>query len=119
MRYRCTILKEFNTLGLSSINSSDDIKVEKKESEDDIATLKINDINNTANNTNDKDVSKLKNEIENYKNKLSEMNIELKKNEELRHQNILLAHKLQEASKKVAQANQVISKAKKIGRAHV
>ena len=41
------------------------------------------------------------------------MNIEVKKNEELRHQNILLAHKLQEASKKVALANQVISKAKK------
>ena len=85
----------------------------KKDNEDDIPTLKINDINSIGSNPNDKAVSEMKKEIENYKNKLSEMNIELKKNEELRHQNILLAHKLQEASKKVALANQVISKAKK------
>ena len=55
----------------------------------------------------------MKNEIENYKNKVSEMGIELKKNEELRHQNILLTNKLQEALKKISLANQVISKAKK------
>ena len=48
MRYRCTILKEFNTLGLSSINSSDDIKVEKKESED-----ALNNIDNIDNNKED------------------------------------------------------------------
>jgi len=85
----------------------------KKDNEDDIPTLKINDINSIGSNPNDKAVSDMKKEIENYKSKLSEMNIEVKKNEELRHQNILLAHKLQEASKKVALANQVISKAKK------
>ena len=41
---------------------------------------------------------------------MSEINIELKNNEDLRHQNILLSNKLQEAQKKVAQANQVIAK---------
>ena len=50
MRYRCTILKEFNNLGLSSINSSDDIKIEKKESED--------SLNNNDNIDNDKEDKK-------------------------------------------------------------
>ena len=44
---------------------------------------------------------------------MSEINLELKKNEELRHQNILLTHTIQEAQKKVSQANLVIAKAKK------
>ena len=34
LKYRCTIMKEFNSLGLSSINSSDDIKLEEKERND-------------------------------------------------------------------------------------
>ena len=86
----------------------------KKESDVGLTTLKISDEKKTNFNQNEKDeINKLKNEIENYKNKMSEINIELKKNEELRHQNILLNHKLQEAQKKIIQANQVIAKAKK------
>ena len=34
LRYRCTIMKEFNSLGLSSINSNDDIKSDQKENKD-------------------------------------------------------------------------------------
>ena len=34
LRYRCTIMKEFNSLGLSSINSNDDIKSDLKENKD-------------------------------------------------------------------------------------
>ena len=34
LRYRCTIMKEFNSLGLSSINSNDDIKSDIKENKD-------------------------------------------------------------------------------------
>ena len=86
----------------------------KKDGEDNIETLKINDINKIDSNSNDKEeINKLKNEIQSYKSKMSEINIELKNNEDLRHQNILLSNKLQEAQKKVAQANQVIAKAKK------
>ena len=36
LRYRCNILKEFNSLGLSSMNSNDDINFEKKESEENL-----------------------------------------------------------------------------------
>ena len=45
LRYRCTLMKEFNNLGLSSINSNDDIKIEKKDS---------NEINDNANNEENK-----------------------------------------------------------------
>ena len=83
----------------------------KKEGEDNLPTLKINDIK--GNSDNKDEIGKLKNEIENYKNKISEMNIEVKKNEELRHQNIMYTNKLMEVQKKCALANQVISKAKK------
>ena len=86
----------------------------KKEEQDNNRTLQSN--NKILNNQENKDeINKMKNEIENYKNKISEMNIELKKNEELRHQNILFTHKIQEAQKKIVQANQVIGKAKKYG----
>ena len=44
---------------------------------------------------------------------MTEINVELKKNEDLRHQNILLSNKFQEAQKKVTQANQVLGKVKK------
>jgi len=89
--------------------------VSKKEGEDNIPTLKINDIAGSGcnKNNNGDEMNKLKSEIENYKNKISEMNIEIKKNEELRHQNILFTQKLQEAQKKLLLANQVITKAKK------
>ena len=87
---------------------------QNKETEGAISSPKINDINKTGTNSNDKEeINKLKNEIENYKNKMSEINLELKKNEELRHQNILLTHTIQEAQKKVSQASLVIAKAKK------
>ena len=86
----------------------------KKEGQDNNTTLKLNNI--IENNQDNKDeIKKLKNEIETYKSKISEMNIEIKKNEELRHQNILFTHKIQEAQKKITQANQVIGKAKKYG----
>ena len=86
----------------------------KKEEQENNATLKSN--NMILNNQDNKDeINKMKNEIENYKNKISEMNIELKKNEELRHQNILFTHKIQDAQKKISQANQVVGKAKKYG----
>jgi len=42
LRYRCNILKEYNTLGLSSINSSDDLNLEKKESEENLNNSDIN-----------------------------------------------------------------------------
>jgi len=84
----------------------------KKEGGENIASLKLNEVGKEQNKG---EIDKLKAEIENYKNKMSEMNIELKKNEELRHQNILFTHKLQEAQKKIAQANQVIVRAKKFG----
>ena len=89
--------------------------VSKNGGEDNIQTLKINDIAGSGSNKNNNgdEMNKLKSEIENYKNKISEMNIEIKKNEELRHQNILFTQKLQEAQKKLLLANQVITKAKK------
>ena len=84
----------------------------KKEGQNNNATISSNKI--IGNNVDNKDeINKMKSEIESYKNKISEMSIELKKNEELRHQNILFTHKIQEAQKKIAQANQVVSKAKK------
>ena len=42
LRYRCNILKEFNVLGLSSFNSSDDLNLEKKESEENLSNSDIN-----------------------------------------------------------------------------
>ena len=42
LRYRCNILKELNVLGLSSFNSSDDLNLEKKESEDNLNNSDIN-----------------------------------------------------------------------------
>ena len=89
--------------------------VSKNGGEDNIQTLKINDIAGSGSNKNNNgdEMNKLKSEIENYKNKISEMTIEIKKNEELRHQNILFTQKLQEAQKKLLLANQVITKAKK------
>ena len=95
-------------------------------------TLKINDVvnekNNDINNNNDvnmndlknknkeyeEQIKKLKEEIEEYKNKIKN-NIELdpKKFEELRHQNLLLYNKLQEAQKKILQANSLVGKAKR------
>ena len=42
LRYRCNILKEYYTLGLSSINSSDELNLEKKESEENINNSDIN-----------------------------------------------------------------------------
>ena len=84
----------------------------KKEGQNNNATISSNKI--IGNNVDNKDeINKMKSEIESYKNKISEMSIELKKNEELRHQNILFTHKIQEAQKKIAQANQVVAKAKK------
>ena len=89
-------------------------KETKKNIEDNIETLKINDLNKDDNISNEKEeINKLKNEIQSYKNKMTEINVELKKNEDLRHQNILLSNKFQEAQKKVTQANQVLGKVKK------
>ena len=85
---------------------------QKKEGGENIPNLKIIEAGKEQSKG---EIDKLKMEIENYKNKMNEMNIELKKNEELRHQNILFTHKLQEAQKKIAQANQVIARAKKFG----
>ena len=59
LRYRCTIMKEINYLGLSSLNSSDDIKLERKESSD----------NNENDNENNKEDEKVEQNIEN-KNKV-------------------------------------------------
>ena len=42
IRYRCTILKEVNNLAISPYNSNDDIKLEKKESTDDINNIDNN-----------------------------------------------------------------------------
>ena len=42
LRYRCNILKELNVLGLSSFNSSDDLNLEKKESEENLNNSDIN-----------------------------------------------------------------------------
>ena len=42
LRYRCNILKELNVLGLSSFNSSEDLNLEKKESEDNLNNSDIN-----------------------------------------------------------------------------
>ena len=42
LRYRCNILKEYYTLGLSSINSSDELNLEKKESEENLNNSDIN-----------------------------------------------------------------------------
>ena len=42
IRYRCTILKELNNLAISPYNSNDDIKLEKKESTDDINNIDNN-----------------------------------------------------------------------------
>ena len=42
IRYRCTILKEVNNLAMSPSNSNDDIKLEKKESMDDINNIDNN-----------------------------------------------------------------------------
>ena len=42
LRYRCNILKELNVLGLSSFNSSEDLNLEKKESEENLNNSDIN-----------------------------------------------------------------------------
>ena len=59
MRYRCTIMKEFNNLGLSSANSSDELKMEKKESGD--------DLNNIENNKEDEKEENIEEKNENIK----------------------------------------------------
>ena len=59
MRYRCTIMKEFNNLGLSSANSSDELKMEKKESGD--------DLNNIENNKEDEKEENIEEKNENVK----------------------------------------------------
>ena len=46
IKYRCSILKELNNLNLSQSNSNDEIKLEKKESADDINNINNNDEEN-------------------------------------------------------------------------
>ena len=65
IKYRCSILKELNNLNLSQSNSNDEIKLEKKESADDINNInnndnikldvKVND-NSESNKSNEQDV---------------------------------------------------------------
>ena len=57
----------------------------------------------------------MKSEIEEYKKKINsgEGNINIKKYEELKNQNLLYFNKVQEAQKKIAQANALVGKAKK------
>ena len=64
LRYRCTIMKEYYNLGLSSLNSSENPKLEQKNSIDDI-----------KNNKNDEDD---KNEEEKKEEEKKEENIENK-----------------------------------------
>ncbi len=59
IKYRCSILKELNNLNLSQSNSNDEIKLEKKESADDINNINNNDnikidVKSNDNNENDK-----------------------------------------------------------------
>ena len=67
IKYRCSILKELNNLNLSQSNSSDEIKLEKKESAD--------DINNINNNDNIKIDVKLNDNNEN--NKMNEQDVKI------------------------------------------
>jgi multidrug resistance efflux pump len=88
-------------------------------------TLKINDVISDNNN----DITDLKNKNKEYEEQINKMkaeieelnkkvnggglNLDPKKFEELRHQNLLYYNKLQEAQKKIAQANSLVGKAKK------
>ena len=85
--------------------------------------LKINEVVNDDTNTNnlknknkeyEEQIKKMKEEIEDYKKKINNsIDLDPKKFEELRHQNLLYYNKLQEAQKKIAQANSLVGKAKK------
>ena len=111
-------------------NQIEKLKEEKNEAnkinEDNMDTLKINDVmgdnNNDTNELKNKNkelqdqINKMKNEIEEYKKKVNSSGggeVDLKKFEELKHQNLLYYNKLQEAQKKIAQANNIVGKAKK------
>jgi len=100
---------------------------------DDMDTIKINDIINDSSksnaNANDANMDELKNknkeyqeqitnlkkEIEEYKTKMKESHggVDLKKYEDLKKQNAFYYQKIQEAQKKILQANSLIGKAKK------
>ena len=98
---------------------------------EDMDTIKINDIinDNSKTNTNDANVEELKNknkeyqdqitnlkkEIEEYKTKMKESHggVDIKKYEDLKKQNAFYYQKIQEAQKKILQANSLIGKAKK------
>ena len=110
-------------------NQIENLKKEKLESdkanEENINTLKINDIINVNNNditdlkNKNKDyeiqIKKMKSEIEEYKKKVNngEGVVDIKKYEELKNQNLLYYNKVQEAQKKIIQANALVGKAKK------
>ena len=100
---------------------------------DEMDTIKINDIINdntkTNTNTNDTNVEELKNknkeyqeqitnlkkEIEDYKTKMKDSHggVDMKKYEDLKKQNAFYYQKIQEAQKKILQANSLIGKAKR------
>ena len=98
---------------------------------DEMDTIKINDIINdsTKTNNNDTNVDELKNknkeyqeqitnlkkEIEEYKTKMKDNHggVDIKKYEDLKKQNAFYYQKIQEAQKKILQANSLIGKAKK------
>ena len=69
LRYRCTLMKEFNNLGLSSINSNDDIKIEKKDS---------NEINDNANNEENKKEDEKMENIDDKNNDNNNVKIQVK-----------------------------------------
>ena len=114
------------------ITVEDDTKLRKElreANEDNMNTLKINDVLNDNDNNNElntlknknkeyqEQINKLKSEIEDYKKKGSSTGggVDIKKYEEIRHQNVLYYNKLQEAQKKIMKANALVGRAKKYG----